>query len=43
LDEAYGGYGEKHYDKLFLIEDWMRDQSIGEADETSAAFFEEGG
>lgn len=43
MDQAYSRYGEEHDDKLFLTEDGMLDEGIGEADETSAAFFEERG
>jgi hypothetical protein len=43
VDRPYGRYGEKHYDKLFLIEHWMLNEGIGEADEASAALFEKGG
>jgi hypothetical protein len=40
---SYGGYGEEHDDQLFLAEDWVLNEGIGEADEASAAFLQEGG
>lgn len=43
MDEAYCRYGKKHYDKLFLTEDWVLNKSIGEAHEASTPPFEEGG
>ena len=35
----YGRYGKEHYGELFLAENRVLDQRIGEADEASAAFF----
>ena len=39
----YRGYGEEHDHELFLVEDGMLNEGVGEADKASATFFEKGG